>query len=75
MKKQIEQRCKSNTYRFGIVVILLGFLQQNFSLIDKYLGDYSDAVLCLVGLLILLFREITKTSLSEKGNTDNSEGG
>lgn len=67
MKKQIEQRAKSKTYWLGFAVMLLGYLQQNFSLIDKYLGDSRDIAFFAVGFLILVLRELTKTPISEKG--------
>lgn len=67
MKKQIEQRYHSKTYWLGFAVMLLGYLQQNFSLLDTYLGEYRNAVYLVVGLLIMVFRELTKEPLSEKG--------
>lgn len=67
MKEQIAQRAKSKTYNFGLIIILLGYLQQNHKILDTYLGDNKDLVLFLIGMLILLFRELTTSSLSEKG--------
>lgn len=66
MKKEIGQRIHSKTYWLGFGVLFLGYLQQNFSLIDSYLGDYKNAVYFVVGVLILIMRELTTQPLSEK---------
>lgn len=66
MKKEIVQRAYSKTYWLGLAVLLLGYLQQNFSLIDSYLGEYKNAVYFVIGILILIMRELTKEPLSEK---------
>lgn len=66
MKKQIADRSRSWTYWFGFAVILLGYLQQNFALIESYLGDSKDLVFFGIGILILVFREITTKPLNQK---------
>jgi len=66
MKKQIQERAYSKTYWLGFAVLLLGYLQQNFALLETYLGDYKDSVFFVVGFLILILRELTKEPLSQK---------
>lgn len=66
MKKQIQERAHSKTYWLGFAVLLLGYLQQNFALLETYLGDYKDSVFFVVGILILILRELTKEPLSQK---------
>lgn len=62
----IKARYKSKTYRFGLFVLFLTFTQQNFSLVSQYLGEYSNIVNYTIGLLILLFRELTTEPISKK---------
>lgn len=71
MKQQIQQRAKSKTYWLGIAIMLLSYVQENFVLVEQYVGEYKGTVIFIIGGLILFFREITKGPLSEKNAPTN----
>lgn len=64
----VAQRAASKTYWFGLAIMLLGYVQDNFPLIDHYLGQYDTAVKFAIGFVIILLREVTTKALKEKGN-------
>jgi uncharacterized membrane protein len=66
MNKKIKERLSSKTYWLGLLVIVLTFTQDNFGLIQQYLGDNANAANYAVGVLILVLRELTKEPLSGK---------
>jgi hypothetical protein len=65
-KAIMKQRLQSKTYIFGVVIMALGFAQQNISMLGAFLGEYQGAINFAIGLSVLILRELTKAPLSEK---------
>ena len=65
-KDAIKQRAKSKTYYFGLAIMVLGYAEANFSVIQNLFGTNAGYVNCGIGLAILVLRELTKTPLNQK---------
>jgi hypothetical protein len=64
---KIWKRVKSRTIWFAATIGVVGpQIIETMPLLQDWLGDNYKIALFAVGLLIYLFREITKTSLDEK---------
>jgi len=66
----IKHRLKSKTYLFGILIMALGFAQQNISMLGTFLGEYQGTINFVIGLTVLILRELTKTPLGDKSDAD-----
>lgn len=66
IEKTVNGHLKSRTSRFGLAILILAFVQANFSLVGQYLGDYRDLVLFVIGIAIIALRHITTKPVSEK---------
>lgn len=64
--KAIKQRLRSKTYYLGLVIMVLGYLEQNAALLKTMLGDYYGLFVMGVGVAVLVLREITKEPIDAK---------
>lgn len=59
---------RSWTANTAVVIAVLGYLQTQHQLIDKYLGaDATGLILMVIGLLMVALRAKTTTNLETKG--------
>lgn len=72
IKKAVKDRAISKTYWFGLALMALGYVQDNFSMLESFLGEYSGLVYIGIGLVVLILRERTTQSLSEKTKCPDS---
>ena len=60
---------RSWTAHAGTYIAIVGYLQTQDKLIDKYLGaDATGVLMMLFGLVVIVLRSKTKESLAEKGS-------
>lgn len=72
IKKVVKDRALSKTYWFGIGLMSLSYVQDNFTMVETFLGEYSGLVYIGIGLAALVLREYTTKSLSEKTKCPDS---
>lgn len=66
MLENIKKRLKSKTYRYNIILGIIGILEVNFHLLSEVLGKhygYSFLVVMIVGFLL---REVTIKPIEDK---------
>ena len=67
-KRWLRGLMRSWTANAAVVIAVLGYLQTQHQLIDKYLGaDATGLILMVIGLLMVALRAKTTTSLETKG--------
>lgn len=67
MLNKIKQYLKSWTINYGLVLMLVGSLEANFQYLKNYIPDkWYGILLILVGLLVVVLRFKTTTSLKNK---------
>ena len=67
-KRWLRGLMKSWTANAAVVIAVLGYLQTQGKLIDKYLGaDATGLILMIVGVVMVVLRAKTTTSLEAKG--------
>lgn len=70
MKKElynmIKQRLQSKTYYLAFLILVGTYVQNNYHMLSNLLGPYADLIGFGVGLAVIILREATFTSLSEK---------
>lgn len=68
MKRWLRGLSRSWTAHAGTYIAVLGYLQTQDKLIDKYLGADATGVLMMVfGLIVVALRARTSESLTAKG--------
>ena len=68
-KRWLRGLARSWTAHAGTYIAIVGYLQTQDKLIDKYLGaDATGVLMMLFGLVVIVLRSKTKESLAEKGS-------
>ena len=69
IKRALRGALRSWTTHAGVYIAVIGYLQTQDKLIDKYLGaDATGVLMMLFGLVVIVLRSKTKESLAEKGS-------
>lgn len=66
IKQSFKGHAKSRTSWVGLSIVLLSFVQANFDLVARHLGEAQGAVLFTVGLTIIALRHVTTTAVADK---------
>lgn len=67
-KRFLRGLMKSWTANAGVIMAVLGYLQTQDKLIDRYLGpDATSLLLMIFGLIVIALRAKTTESLTSKG--------
>lgn len=68
IKRALRGALRSWTTHAGVYIAVIGYLQTQDKLIDKWLGpDATGSLMILFGLLVVILRAKTSESLSAKG--------
>ena len=68
IKRALRGALRSWTTHAGVYIAVIGYLQTQDKLIDKYLGaDATGVIMMLFGLIVVALRARTTESLTAKG--------
>lgn len=62
----VLKQAKSKTNWYGVIVLCLGIVEANASLIQQHLGEYYGLFLMAIGIGTVILRQFTTKPVSEK---------
>lgn len=67
MFRKIKQWLRSKTINYGLLLMIVGSLEINFNYLKEYIPEeWYGALFVLVGILVVILRFLTTTSLKNK---------